>query len=364
MGHRARAFKQHLDATFDVQIAYRQTNKLRAVWNFFTFLRQAQPVLTYVFDVCYSGVLGAVLYRVLRGNRLVIETGDAVYALARSMGLRGPVGLLLTFLLEQVSFHLADRIVVRGTFHRRWLARKGFNCDVIQDGVDTKLFRPIDVSDLRRRLGLEGVLTVGLIGSSVWSQRLEMCYGWELVEVVRLLKDEPVVGIFIGGGSGIDFLKARCEKYGITDRVRFWPHIAYGELAATLNLFDVCLSTQTNDLVGQVRTTGKLPLYMATGRFVLASDVGEAALVLPEEMLVSYVGVKDESYPPRLAKKITELIRHPARLTRGRRNVAIAKERFEYAELAERLATVIKLCCRPLSRRSDGRVALPTPRES
>jgi hypothetical protein len=49
---------------------------------------------------------------------------------------------------------------------------------------------------------------------------------------------------------------------------------------------DICLSTQTNDVVGWVRTTGKLPLYLAAGRYVLASRVGEAARVLPEEMLV------------------------------------------------------------------------------
>ena len=56
-------------------------------------------------------------------------------------------------------------------------------------------------------------------------------------------------------------------------------------LEENLGALDVVLSTQSNDVVGQVRTTGKLPLYMANGRFILATDVGEASLVLPDAWL-------------------------------------------------------------------------------
>ena len=66
------------------------------------------------------------------------------------------------------------------------------------------------------------------------------------------------------------------------------------ELPALLAACDICLSTQTNDVPGNVRTTGKLPLYLACGRYILASNVGEAARVLPPEMLVPY----DEQTPP------------------------------------------------------------------
>ena len=38
-----------------------------------------------------------------------------------------------------------------------------------------------------------------------------------------------------------------------------------------LSIMDVCISTQSNDLVGMVRTTGKLPLYLAYGKYVIAN---------------------------------------------------------------------------------------------
>src|SRR5439155_17871072 len=108
-----------------------------------------------------------------------------------------------------------------------------------------------------------------------------------------------VKGVVIGDGSGLPILRARCREYGIEDRVLFLGRLPYEELPRYLGLIDVCLSTQTNDLVGQVRTTGKLPLYLAAGRYVLASRVGEAARVLDADMLVDHDGQVDTGYPQR-----------------------------------------------------------------
>lgn len=342
MGQRAREMAARLSSQFEIHIAYRSQNKIASTLNFFRFLRRVRPSVSYVFDMAYAGVLGAALYRFLFRNCLIIETGDAIYELARSTGGRSWLGLWLTRWLENFSLRRADRIVVRGSLHARALAEKGIDAEVIQDGVDTVMFAPRDVSEIRRERKLDGLLTIGLVGSSVWSDKLQMCYGWELVEVLRLLKDKPVVGIMIGDGSGIPHLKERCREYGIKERVRFWGYVPFAELPEKLNLIDVCLSTQTNNLVGQVRTTGKLPLYLAAGRYVLASNVGEASLVLGQEMLVEYEGVKDNHYPERLAERINAILEHPEKLRCSLNNVAVAQKYFDYSMLSERLAQVIK----------------------
>lgn len=342
MGQRAREMAARLSSQFEVRIAYRSKNKVASIFSFFAFLRGARPRVSYVFDMAYAGVLGAALYRLLFRNCLIIETGDAIYELAQSTGSRGRLGLWLTRWLENFSLRWADRIVVRGSLHARWLAEKGIDAEVIQDGVDTSIFAPRDVSEIRRQHKLDTLLTIGVVGSSVWSDKLQMCYGWELVEVLRLLKDKPVAGIMIGDGSGITHLKERCQAYGIEDRIRFWGYVPFDQLPEKLNLIDVCLSTQTDNLVGQVRTTGKLPLYLASGRYVLASEVGEASLVLDREMLVKYEGVKDDRYPERLAERINALLDHPEELHRCSNNVGVARKYFDYSILSERLAHVIK----------------------
>jgi len=199
---------------------------------------------------------------------------------------------------------------------------------------------------LRRQKELDGVLTIGVVGSSIWNEKLQMCYGWDLIEAIRLLRDKPVKGIIIGDGSGILPLKTLCREYAIEDKVLFLGFVPYEHLPLYLSMIDVCLSTQTNDLVGQVRTTGKLPLYLASGRYILASDVGEAALVLDDEMLVPYDGVKDESYPLKLAQRINQLLERKSSFGPLETHIALAREQFDYSVLSKRVAAVIESVAR------------------
>jgi len=229
---------------------------------------------------------------------------------------------------------------VRGHGHQAWLARCGFTrVEVIPDGVDTRVFRPLPVEALRRCLNLEGKLVVGVVGSLHWSPQVGFCYGWELIEALALAKDVPLVGVIVGDGSGLPRLQERARAAGIADRVHFVGRVPLEQLPTYINLMDVCLSTQTNDLVGQVRTTGKLPLYLACGRFVLASRVGEAARLLPEEMLIPYEG--RDRYAKALAERLRWLARHPQVLNLGHANIALARQHFEYEVLASRLRSIL-----------------------
>src|SRR6185437_1985017 len=85
-----------------------------------------------------------------------------------------------------------------------------------------------------------------------------------------------VAGIIVGTGDGVEVLRALAREYGIEDRIVLTGWIPHQDLPAYINVIDICLSTQTNDLVGTVRLTAKLPQYLACGRYVIASDVGGA----------------------------------------------------------------------------------------
>jgi glycosyltransferase involved in cell wall biosynthesis len=341
MGHRARAFAHRLGPGFTATILYRGRGKFRPAARFAAELSRFRPRVCYVLDMAAAGVLGGLAWKARTRGRLVIDTGDAITALAAAVG-RGPVGRLLTAGLERVSLAAADRIVVRGTYHRQWLADRGVRAEFIPDGVETDLFAPWPAADLRNELKLGGVLTVGLVGSVTWNSRPATCYGWDLVELIRLLRDRPVVGVLIGDGSGLPVLRERCCRYDIEGRVRFLGRIPYEQLPRYLNAIDVCLSTQTDDLVGRVRTTGKLPLYLACGRYVLASRVGEAARVLGDAMLVEYRGTTDPDYPARLAERVVGLLDNPARLDLARVNVAVARAHFDYGVLADRVRRLLE----------------------
>jgi glycosyltransferase involved in cell wall biosynthesis len=164
--------------------------------------------------------------------------------------------------------------------------------------------------------------------------------------LIRLLRDRLptrlVRGLIIGDGSGIEILRRRCVDHGIADRIEFVGRVPYSELPGWLRRLDVCLSTQTDDVIGNVRTTGKLPLYLAAGRFVLASRVGEASRVLPPEMLVEFRGVVDPEYPARLADRLIRLLDAGTDFNHRPDCIALARTHFDYDSLAPRVATVIR----------------------
>src|SRR5438067_62110 len=92
MGYRARAFRTHLASRYDIRIAYRSPRKAFSALRFIASLFRRRPALSYVFDMAYSGVIAAAIYKMISRNALIIDTGDCISALARSMG-RRPVGL-------------------------------------------------------------------------------------------------------------------------------------------------------------------------------------------------------------------------------------------------------------------------------
>jgi glycosyltransferase involved in cell wall biosynthesis len=342
MADRARAFATRLSDRWTIEILYRQRGRFGSILPLVRDLRARRPEAAWVFDMAVAGVVASASVRPL-GTKVVIDTGDAITALARQSGLRGPVGIGATAALEWLSPRVASALVVRGTAHRGVFAARGFDATVIPDGVDVDAFAsPPDAAGLRRDLGFGDALVVGVLGSSVWSSRLGIAYGWDLVESMALLAGEPVAGLVIGDGSGIARLEARAREAGVADRMRFVGRQPHSALPRDLAACDVCLSTQTNDTVGRVRTTGKLPLYMAAGRFVLATRVGEAARVLPDEMLVPYDGSVDRGYPQRLVERLRALARDRAGLELARTLPAIARREFDYGVLAARVDGVLR----------------------
>jgi glycosyltransferase involved in cell wall biosynthesis len=337
MGRRARGLARGLGEPWQPSFLYRPAGgRLRAFVGVFLKLRELRPELIYVLDMAAHGVAAALPFRLLGTSVVVIDTGDAITALARSARLRGSVGVAATWLLEESGLRLASHIVVRGVFHQELLARKGIASTWIPDGFEKELFY------VGRAPSGNTDLCIGLVGSVIWNGSLSATYGFDLIELLAALPDLPVRGVLVGDGNGLGHLRAHASARGVKSRITFAGRVPYVELRSWLNTFDIALSTQTNDVPGQVRTTGKLPLYLACGCFVLASRVGEAARVLPPEMLVDYAGSRDPNYPARAAAHLRSLVRVGTPF----RDVGLAVSQrlapqYEYEELSRRLVSLV-----------------------
>ena len=326
-----------------VQFLFREGSRWQTWRRWQEELKAFSPDVLYVVNTALPGVPLACRWARAQRVPFVLDTGDAIVDMARRSGIGAGWRLPILRWLENSGLRSAHTVVVRGTRHREHLQKLGIRrVELIRDGyAEQSSVRPEAVGALRQRLGLADVFVAGLMGSLVFSPRLKICYGWDLVEALTHLEGLPIKVLIIGDGNGMDWLRDEARRLGVLDRIVFAGRIPYAEVPTYLRLMDVALSTQTNNLPGQVRTTGKLPEYMAAGRFVLASRVGEAALVLPELMLLDYDGEVDRSYPKRLAERVRLLYEHPDKLAIRLELPAKARELCSYDVLAGRFQSVI-----------------------
>lgn len=336
MGERAVAFGTRLAHRFDCRYVSRTDRGPAALVRMVRELFTLRPDVCYVLDLAAAGVMAAGVRKHLAGTPFVLDTGDAVVELGRVLG-RGPAGMFATRAMEAYAMRAAPGVVVRGSFHRELLRKRGVKAAFIPDGVTVDQFTPTSGP-----VPVARPLTVGVVGNSVWVPSRQTCYGLELVELLAVLKGRlRVRGVMIGDGSGIEVLTRRAAELGVADLIEFAGRVPYPDLPDRLRGIDIALSTQSNDVIGNVRTTGKLPLYLAAGRFVLASNVGEAGRVLPPEMLVDFAGETDPHYPAKLAERVLQLLATGTDFTHRPECVALARRHFEYDLLARRVGEVI-----------------------
>jgi glycosyltransferase involved in cell wall biosynthesis len=343
-GVRAKMFAERLPSEWDIRLNFRPSPKWKGILPFIQSALRLRPDVIYVMDTAYTGVLAGCIAKRLIACKLVTDTGDVAFELAKSSGIYSAKQLALINWIEQMALKNSDCFVVRGSYHKTLLESQGVRKVVfIPDGVDTDAAKPVDVTALRRELGLENSLVVGLVGTMTWSETHQMCYGWDVIETLALLKDAPVKALLVGDGDGRAILEIHAQQLGVANRVVFTNQIPYNDLPRYLSAMDVCVSTQSNDLVGMVRTTGKLPLYLAYGKYVVATDVGEANRVLPTiGCLLPYKGVRDNTHPARLATQLRKLLAQPKLLHIAEEARQVARDNFDYTMLAQRVEKVCR----------------------
>ena len=293
--------------------------------------------LLYLVDIGLSTTVATVVARLLRRN-VVVDTGDAVGHLARSVGGRSRRSLLAAVWGEKLVLSCAAHVVVRGSEHLKLVPQPA---TLIRDLAPASA-RPVSPGRLREALQLSDAFVVGLVGSLNWSPRLGVTYGWDLLEALPFTAPN-VAALIVGDGDGLAWLRARAADLGVLERCHFVGRVPFDDVHEWVSVMDAALSTQSNDVVGAVRTTGKLPLYLACGCPVLASRVGEARILLGDlGWTVPYSGVVDREYPRRLAHAISTWAADPSGQTHRRQSaLALSAAHFSHRVARKRVGHIV-----------------------
>ena len=200
---------------------------------------------------------------------------------------------------------------------------------VVGNGVDAELFRPLDREVCKRVLGLTGFVA-GYVGRMVEAKGL-----MDIVEAAALCPSEVNL-LFVGSGDFQGAIEKRAAELGLVGRLRFLPPRAMHELPEAMNAMDTLLLVSRTTRTWKEQFGRVIVEAHACSTPVIGSDsggipevVGEGGVIVPE---------KD---PASLAEALTRLCRNPdlaaAMGQRGRQQV---EARYTWERLAEQMRDI------------------------
>jgi glycosyltransferase involved in cell wall biosynthesis len=243
----------------------------------------------------------------------------------------GMLGLLERF--ERVNLKAAARIFVVSEVEQRNLLRAGVEAAKIvvnPNGVDVEHFRPqIGGESVRRELGIEADETlVGFVGSfGPWHGVLA------LAEAIKLMpQDARARFLLIGSGSLREEVENTLRLAGALPRVILTGAVAHERVPALLDACDVLASPHVPLADGSefFGSPTKLFEYMAMGKGIVASRLGQIADVLKDEETALLVEPGDARELSAAILRLTKSSELRRRLGAAARAEAIARHTWQH----------------------------------
>lgn len=348
MAERARGLSRHLSPDIQTLEYYHDTTGLLGTWRCFRELFRGARYLDVIYLISMHPVrlLAVFLGRLFYSTRIILDTGDILYEEAKTRGDPWWKCLLIS-LWESICLRVPDALVVRGSYHKELLQQQGFaDVTFIPDGVDCSAWdseNPKRDQRLREELGLAGKVVLGIMSGIAWEPHLRIpSPGWDLVACLVRLRDMPLHGLVIGDGPGLPHLKKLCRVQSLEDRVTFVGRIPYDRIPDYLGVIDIVLHTALNNKMSEVRTTGKLPMFLASGRTLIASAVGEARRVLKDSGMLLPFDDGLDVYGESLARHVAQLVKAGDFNRICALGQEIARREFDYHVLALRLYELVR----------------------
>jgi glycosyltransferase involved in cell wall biosynthesis len=194
------------------------------------------------------------------------------------------------------------------------LGRLGFTAELITNGVDTEIFRPMDGAPARRELGIGSQeFVIGFCGSvERWYAIDEMIRA--LPAIIQYRPDTRL--LIVGGSLFTDYqqeLAALAGELGVASRVMFTGLRPYNELPRYIACMDACTIPLSPPQWGEIALPNKYFEYSACGKPIVMRPMPDVERIGGEELYV--YRTRDE-----YLAHIKALMDHPARISANPQN--------------------------------------------
>jgi glycosyltransferase involved in cell wall biosynthesis len=212
-------------------------------------------------------------------------------------------------------------------------------CRVIPNGANTNLFKPMDKTACRSKLGLkENEFYLGFIGSFRAWVGLDT-----LIEAMGKVREEGynrIRCILVGDGSPADYLRKMVSRYNLRNQVIFTGKIRYEEVVVFINSFDVCLAPFKRERNAKIGISPlKLYEYLACARPVIGSRLQGITEVV-DGVKCGYLFEPDHAED--LASRIIESFKERDRLPEmGINGRALVEKSFSWERIAQQVENVL-----------------------
>lgn len=224
----------------------------------------------------------------------------------------GSLRYRLTQRLETYASKRADHVVTICEGLRKDLIVRGVpghKITVVPNGVDTDKFSGSSTPDaaLKAKLGLEGSVVLGFVGSFYAYEGLEMLIS-ALPKILSSYANARV--LLVGGGFQEERLRKQATEMGLVNKIVFTGRVPHDQVNRYYDLIDVLVYPRLPIRLTELVTPLKPLEAMAQGRLVVASDVGGHLELMRDNETATLFKAGDVDD---LAHKVTELLAHPQR---------------------------------------------------
>lgn len=205
----------------------------------------------------------------------------------------------------------------------------GFSADLITNGVDTDIFKPMEGCEKRDELGIHADdFVIGFCGS------IERWYAIdEMIKALpELIKYRPSTKLLVVGGSLFtDYeikLKKLVEDLSISDHVLFTGTKPYKKLPECIACMDVCTIPLSPPQWGDIALPNKFFEYSACGKPILMRPIPDVSRIGGPNLFVYRT---QEEY----ISEIKSLMDHPLKFS-------INLENYSWKEKARQFETILQ----------------------